>query len=414
MKTLFTIIFALLISITTQAQLQTCDCKKDLDYTVEILKKTASYKDQIKGKKETLFNETYQNLSSQMSNPLPLEACFKLLLKQKQLILDLHQGIFFKTEMLSAEILKDSTSLKDFKNQSYYKSLPRFSKNLEELEKVLAQKPESSLEGIYKYGEIQKIGIYETENPNVYAGVIIENTLPQWEIGMIKFYATNTTANKYDFYIYNDQTLSPSVVPSLTFDNGRIWNYKAIGNENNFELSQNEEKWLFKQLTEKIQYVAFKDFSAYSTENRNAAKTFLKEHKKSFTAPYLIVDLRNNSGGSKYLSDKFLKPFEKSGATIYVITNSFTGSNGEQFASKISKIENSLHVGQTTFGILAYGIDDAPEGFTPSGNFYVQGTNMDFGNEYLKYEGRGIEPQIKLDFKTDWINQIETLINQNQ
>jgi hypothetical protein len=410
MKTLIIFSFTLILSFSSNAQLQTCDCKADLDFTVNILKKTASYKDQIKGKKEALFIETYKNLRAQMENPVSLETCFKLLLQQKEVILDLHQSIRFTTEILTTEILEQETKLALLKNELYYQSLPKLTKDIDQLKTTLETKPAASIEGLYNYKNLQTIGIYQTDDPKVYAGVIIENVLPQWEVGMIKFYATNTNTNKYDFYAYKDDTLMPRRVPSLSFDNGRVWNLKALGNDSNVELSQDKEKWVFKQLNENVQYVAFKNFSAYSTKNRNAAKAFLKKNKNSFNAPYLIVDLRNNVGGSKYLSDKFLKPFKKNKTKIYVITNAFTGSNGEQFTYKILQIDNSIHIGQKTFGIISYGIDAAPEGLTPSGHFYVQGTNMDFGDEYLKYEGKGIAPEIVLNFKSDWITQTLALI----
>ncbi|GEQ86337.1 hypothetical protein ULMS_18450 [Patiriisocius marinistellae] len=413
MKTLLTLILTTFLTSISIAQIEKCDCKKDLDFTVAILKKTASYKDQIKGKKEAVFNNTYDELSAQMATPISLEKCFKLLLQQKAVILDLHQSISFNTEILNEDILKDSIKLNQFKGTAYFSSLPKTNLSIKTLKESLKQKPANSIEGIYNYKDLQLIGIYQTDNPKVYAGVILENSLPQWEVGMIKFYATNTSKNKYDFYAYKDETLMPRLVPSLSFDNGRVWNLKSIDNNSNVELSTEEEKWVFKQLSNNIQYVAFKDFSAYSTKNRNAAKAFLKECKEKINTPYLIVDLRDNVGGSKYLSDKFLKPFKKSGAKIYVITNMFTGSNGEQFTTKLLKIENSVHIGQTTFGIIAYGIDDAPSGMTPSGHFYIQGTNMDFGDDYLQYEGIGVVPTIKLDFNTDWIKQTKTLISNN-
>ena len=99
--------------------------------------------------------------------------------------------------------------------------------------------------------------------------------------------------------------------------------------------------------------------------------------------------------------------------TIYIITNGYTASNAEQFTAKLIAQGNTIHVGQTTFGIIAYGSDkEWPT--SPSGKFTFKVMDMDFHNDYFKYEGKGIEPAIKLDFSSDWVEQTVQRIVANQ
>ncbi|PIB32604.1 hypothetical protein BFP78_08775 [Gaetbulibacter sp. 5U11] len=46
---------------------------------------------------------------------------------------------------------------------------------------------------------------------------------------------------------------------------------------------------------------------------------------------------------------------------------------------------------------------------TPSGNFSMTPTDMDF-NEYLAYEGKGVTPEIALDYSKDWLEQTIAII----
>ncbi|WP_439151304.1 S41 family peptidase [Winogradskyella sp.] len=126
------------------------------------------------------------------------------------------------------------------------------------------------------------------------------------------------------------------------------------------------------------------------------------------TAKNIIVDLRSNSGGNSKYSDPFLKVLKNK--NVYVITNCFAGSNGEQFTLKLLKNKKATHLGQKTRGIIAYGKNYGYNFNTPSGHFSITPTDMNF-HEYIEYEGKGITPDITLNFDSDWIEQtIEIII----
>ncbi|WP_299336570.1 S41 family peptidase [uncultured Psychroserpens sp.] len=406
MKPLETFCIVLIFTISsTFAQSSTCDCKADLDFVVEKMKKMPSYKKQIKGKKAEEFTNTYNRLSAKMETPIPVEACYKMLLEQMLLVNDVHASIQMNNSYLSEDIAEDADKLSNFKASVLFQNHPKSAYNLRDLEKELGNKPAESLEGIYNYQKSQKIGIYYAENKKDLIGVVLNSSLNHWIPGEIRFYATHTTDNKYNVYQYDINTRIPHFVKSLSFENGRLWSYKKLGNTNNFEFPENDQPQLeFKQINENTQYLHFRNFS---NSEKEAHLNFYKDVKDKITAKHIIVDLRSNSGGNKKYSDTFLKLLKSK--KIYILTNCFTGSNGEQFTVKLKKLKHAIHLGQTTRGIIAYGKNYGYQYNTPSGHFKMTPTDMNF-HKYIAFEGKGVAPDITLDYDKDWMQQTLEII----
>tara|TARA_B100000809_G_C15030792_1_gene491874 strand:- start:91 stop:1206 length:1116 start_codon:yes stop_codon:yes gene_type:complete len=367
-----------------------------------------SYKKQIKGEKETQFEILYTTLSAKMEQPLLVEVCYKMLLEQMSLINDSHASISMNGIVLSKEDAKDKTQLANFKTTELFKNHPKATKSLKELKEELANKSAEELEGIYNYGNEQKVGIYYADNKKDFIGVVLESSLDQWESGEIRFYATHTIGNKYDVYYYHITTRTPGLVKSLTFENGRIWSYKKEGNTDNNEFRDKTLPELdFKQINETTQYLYFGNFS---NAKKDAHVKFYNDVKGKISAENVIVDLRSNTGGNKKFSDPFLKLLKNK--NIYVITNCFTASNGEQFTVKLKGLKNAKHLGQSTFGVVAYGLNYGRSYDTPSGHFSILPTDMNF-HKYIQFEGKGISPDTPLDFDRDWIEQTLEIIAKN-
>jgi hypothetical protein len=406
MKNVTTIlVFLLLIVNSSNAQIETCNCKTDLDFIVKKMKKMPSYKKQIRGEKLVAFNNMYQSLSEEMTAPIAIEKCYQLLLKQMLLVNDAHSSLSINSKFLSETTLKDNEKLASFKLTERYKNHPKTTRNIATLKEELANKSIDDLEGIYNYKDNQKIGIYYDTNNKDLIGVVLENNLNNWEIGEISFYATHVNDKKYNVYQYHLDTKTPRFVKSLTFENGRLWNYKKVGNTLNFEFpKENQPEFEFKQLNETTHYLYFGNFS---NSKKKKLIEFYKNTKDKLTAKNIIVDLRSNSGGNKKYSDSFLKLLKKK--NVYILTNCYTGSNGEQFTLKLKDLKNAKHLGQTTFGVIAYGLNYGRSYNSPSGNFTITPTDMNF-HKYYKYESKGVSPETKLGFNSDWIVQTLQII----
>ncbi|MFD1061791.1 S41 family peptidase [Winogradskyella litorisediminis] len=390
MKNLFkiTIVF-IFVSLFSNAQQISCDCKTDLDFMVEKMKKMPSYKKQIVGEKKTEFENTYQEISSKMKSPIGIEACYQLLLKQMTLINDGHVGLSVNTKFYNAE-----------KNVNLFNNSLTDETKISDLQSSLKNKPETSPEGIYTFKN-EIIGItYLNNDSKTLVGYVLESDLLNWKKGDVRFYLYPTSGKKYNMYYYNTDTKTPGFVTSLTLENGRIWSYKKEGNTNNFELSSEKvDVATFKQINDNVQYLYFKTFGNHK---KKELKAFIADTKNKITADNVIVDLRNNSGGNSKFSDPFVKVLKNK--NVYVITNCFAGSNGEQFTLELLKNKKAKHLGQATRGVIAYGKNYGYDYDTPSGHFKFTPTDMNF-HEFIDYEGKGVEPEIKLDFDRDWIEQ---------
>ncbi|WP_047418463.1 S41 family peptidase [Cellulophaga sp. Hel_I_12] len=405
MKTLISLFFATILSGTTYSQKETCDCKTDLDFLIVKMKEMPSYKHQIKKqKKEAFFQEQYNAIATQMNEPLAVYKCYLLLNEMMGTLTDIHATVLSNTIPLSNENAKDSVTVAKFIASSEFANHPSAINNLTELRSALERKPKDALEGIYYYGDHLIVGIY-AKGDEKYEGVVLASNVPIWVPGQVYLHVRKSGDNQYDVASYNLTTKKMYHIKSIAFENGRLFNLVKDRKTKDYSLVPEENSdWEYKAINKNTAYVHFGTFDRGSA-NKNMADVFYEDHKDNFNVANIIVDLRNNRGGSKKLSDPFYKLFKKSGAKIYILTNQFTGSNGEQFTVQLKKINGALHLGQTTWGIVSYGFNYGRSYTTPSKFFDVMPTDMDFHTKFFKYEDVGVVPDRALEINRSWIDQ---------
>ena len=381
----------LFVCTTSFGQNDMCDCKKELDFVVEKIQKMPSYKKQIKGEKKEAFETLYLELSSKLNESVSIETCFTFLQKQLLMVNDEHSTI---------AITKKYNGIKN------YTSNLLSVVDITVLKDSLSKKSLNEIEGLYAYKDELVIGVFYHHSKSILTGIVLESKLPQWKIGDVKFEASFIQNQKYNLFDYHIEHKTPSVLKSISFDNGRIWGYKKIGNTANEEFPiKNQTNWEFRQINENTQYLYFGHFSN-GTKKEHLA--FYESVNQKLTAKNIIVDLRSNAGGNKKFSDVYLKLLKNK--NMYILTNCFTGSNGEQFTYKLKNLDNAIHLGQTTRGVIAYGMNYGYSYNSPSGYFEMSPTDMNF-HEFYDFENKGISPEITLDFSQDWIEQTVKIID---
>ena len=412
MKTLVTLIFALFLLSTVQAQVATCDCKTDLDFLVAKMKEMPSYKHQIiKAEKETDFQSAYQGYADKMTDPISRITCFNYLNQMMGTLIDLHASVRSKEDGFTREQLADAIVIQNFINSEAFTTHPETTTDLASLENSLQNKEKNDIEGIYVGRELT-VGVHRSDDSQKLEGVVLASKLLTWKPGQIIFYLTPTENDRYDMLYFSPQSRKMYYSKGVSATNGRIKYYVKVGVESH-EINFSEDKWVFKQLSDSVQYIYFGEFSNTAAV-KQASKDFYTKIKDSLGAKHLIIDVRNNGGGNKKYSDLFLKLFRRNKGNNYVLTNSFTVSNAEQFTVKLKKIPNTIHLGDATMGALAYGMNYGYHYDSPSGLFSVQPTDMDFHRSFFKYEGTGVAPDRKLSYDTDWIEQtLEIIANQS-
>lgn len=142
------------------------------------------------------------------------------------------------------------------------------------------------------------------------------------------------------------------------------------------------------------------------------AEKFYKKLKGTLNKPHIILDLRNNGGGGDRNSDilyKLLKTFAKKNR-ISVLINHRTVSNAEQFAFKLSELNNCEIYGQQTNGSASYEIVNGNYNL-PSSHFIAVLTSKAH-SKYLEIESKGVQPDVELSLNSDWIEQTTKLIKE--
>ncbi len=418
MKTLLSLFVAFFISFYAFAKAesqqlltpQTCDCKKDLAFINEQILEMTSFKKQIRKEKLDEYQNAYLRLQKETTIEDTVDECFGKLNELLSYVKDKHAHIRHINPQVNGTIFNDDSAMESFLTSSAFKNHPRTTEDLTALKNRLSQTPFDNIEGIYNRGEELVIGVYQ--KGNYYEGVVLTSDTKVWAPGQIIYTITPRGQAMYDVRMRGLPGGKLNFIRGLLFSNGSLWHLRKPQSSLAAEVKEDQIDWEFKQLNPETQYVYMGSFGN-AKENVAAFNTFYEETKNKFTGENVIVDLRNNTGGNSKYSDPFYKIFKKNKMNVYVITNFWSGSNSEQFTLKLKKLKNAKHLGQRTYGAIAYGSNYGKSLETPSGQFAIYPTDMNF-HKFLNYEYVGVKPDIKLDFDEDWINQTLVIISKDQ
>jgi hypothetical protein len=416
MRLLLTLTFFLYV--TTLTAQSNAPYLTDLASIRTILQNTPSYKAQIKGDKATSYNVLYNRLTTDTVINTDDYRYFYNLSQLFFPIRDNHLSFYQipKYDFRNHEDVDKFIKTKEFTNY------PRLNINTDSLKTVLALKPVDSIEGIYHYEDFYSIGLFKTADKE-YIGVILDSTTPLWEKGHIAIHLYQYGPNFYKA-IYghpltkgfilqsNEKYRYKSLVNSYFYGSYSKGIYsKEVQSNNYVNLPHDAAKFQFKSINALVQYLRIRSFQADNVTS-GQSNTFYMTIKDSLTAPYLILDLRNNEGGAEKESEKYfnlLKKYTRTGH-IYILVNNETLSGAEIVTLQLKKLQNTITAGQPTKGMLTYGSNYGRREILPSKRFAVYITDMKGKAEHLLYEDYGINPDISLDENADWIEQIVTHI----
>ena len=411
MKNLLTLIFLITLSFNLSAQAN-CDCKPELDFVYAQMKKMNSFKHQVKGNKKTEFENLYQKLRGQMTNEMTKVDCFWKLNQLEHFVNDKHAEVYEPRPDYTMDDIFDSTFIKSYRTSDAFKNHPKVDLDLTQLKTQLKSKPAAGIEGIYNAGSLMKLGVYRFDADSL-VGVVLESQISIWEPGQIYAYIKQTDSpSRFNIVLYGQLYKNLIFAEEQLFENGQLFSTtRKEGSDEAYDIvnvtSEEAESFKLTRLNDDVQYVWMNSFNRSTMRtNRDQLITQIEDELNS---PYLIVDLRNNVGGSDKISKPIIKAIKKSKAQVYVLTNFYTGSNGELTTGRLRKLKNTVHLGQTTYGALGYGTNYGRTYTSPSGMFTYAPTDMRQAS-FLPYENQGIGPDIKLDANTDWVEQTLAII----
>ena len=351
--------------------------QQDLDALYQAIQKMPSYKKLLKG--DANYQRLYEEVKGKVKDA-DEKTTFKQLSRLIYPINDNHLN-FYRTP--------DSTL------KSAYVTLPI---NIDSLKKQLALKDKNELEGIYYMGDYD-FGLYTTDQQH-YKLVLLKNGILMSEI-------IKTPYGGYDCVQYGGRNVPYQLIKNVRLINGQLIGTPFMkSKEKKFSvLARSAENFEYKTLDEETDYLRLSSFNA---DNANIKKSeeFFKTIDGRLAAKYLIVDLRNNSGGAYKTSQKFIDLLKKYKGKIFILQNAQTVSNAEQVIIALKGQKNITTLGEQSKGMITFGSNYGKTVLLPSGRFTFYPTDMTGVDRDFAHESKGVDPDVLLDpYKSDWIEQ---------
>ncbi|WP_231460306.1 MULTISPECIES: S41 family peptidase [unclassified Pedobacter] len=379
-------LYMLVLALFTTSKLLGQESKNiaDLDFLYRQIQHLPSYKAQLKGKKS--YQSLYQEIRKDLSSSDEFEVYQKLLLLIHP-INDNHLGFWRKpdptTEFKPRVIALDTTE-----------TTAKFS--------LIS---DNSIEGIYLRIDGSKHALLQFKTNFYY--------LQNFKTGIIEAIINRTAFGSYDAILFIGLPVPYVLNRNFRIKNGKLGNlnFYKVNHKLTNPLLLGQRKFEYRKIKPEISYLRLSSFSA-SNDNFRIAKAFYDSIRTEITTPYLVVDLRNNLGGGYRTSKQFLTLLKKYRGTIFLLQNSNTVSNAEQFLIDLRSKKKLMTLGETTRGTITYGSNYGNTVTLPSGRFIFYPTDMRGRAKDLVFESIGIEPDVFLgNVSDDWIEQTLKYVN---
>lgn len=450
---------------------QNCNCKTELEFVVKY------YENNLPG---FIDNVNSSNVSKykQLKNRLFKEAhyidkkinCFKLLTHYVEYFRDNHSSIQMDNVSLNE---KDTASLNHFLNSELYKSTETWKLQ----KKDLVQFPVAAIKGIYQTADSTYTIAIIADKTNLrdYIGVVINSRTTLWKPGQVKMELKSKSKNSYEAFVYL-KNHSIDYYSNFELRNGILgdsWFKTSLPGRISYNIN-NGSKVEFREINDSTNYLRIPSFS--NNQYALLDSVYKRADRDILSKPNLIIDVRNNGGGSdrnvypllKYL---YTRPFREDNVDLYVTkdnikmweswyldnskdTLNYNKKYQEDFLNEINKMkkaplnsflprtdsteqvifdtvlrypnkiaiitnkrcasscetllfwakesDKTIIVGENSGGYVGYGeVVSIP---TPCYKFRLNCTMTRY-RKHRKYEVSGIEPNIKLDNSSDWIEQ---------
>lgn len=295
---------------------QNCACTDDLNYVISYYETNLpGFKDNVTERNQADYDAMKKRLLENAQQVSDKSECFKVLTYYVEFFKDNHSHISMENPAVND---RDPESVKAFLNSPLF--LHREKINLGQVE----QKPLEDIEGIYQtVDSVYTIAIIPSKKGlRDYAGVILESRTPLWVPGQVKMELIRKGANTFEAFIYL-RNHSLDFKPKMELSEGRLgdnWFKTSLKERHSFNLSSSGELE-FREIDAETNYMRIPSFSGHLTAKMDAF--YNKYDSLVRSKPYLIIDVRDNGGGSDrnvspLLPYIYTNPFKDDVVDIYV------------------------------------------------------------------------------------------------
>ncbi|MEM6723913.1 MAG: hypothetical protein AAF598_07735 [Bacteroidota bacterium] len=400
---------------------QSCDCHEALNFTVDLLKNSPSYKEQIKrnAAKTSAFNKEILSITERISrDPLIESNCLAYLSEVLALVRDGHLYAVPAKDRTLPKKEEDPEAFEAFMQSSKVSNLPVYEGDIEALEDRLQQTEFKALEGIYTdVNSVLEIGVIQQENG--FRGIILNSESNYWLPGHVIFEIqkrNETTFSGYYYDTYRDTRYTVESSPKRMIDNWGIW--KDLDNRSPWLVVDRMAVEPIQPLEEGVLYLYLASFKG-TTENIRRMNGIYEEVGTMLpNIQHLIIDVRNNGGGGQVSYNRLLEKLKayEDQLQVHIVMNRKTGSAAEIF-SAILKEKGAIWYGENTRGALEYRYSNKFNGKDNGGTVPCWGYRLGITVaktpaklRALNAEVIGLTPDVYLSDETEWRTQVLTSI----
>lgn len=323
MKKIKLILFSFLLTpIFTFAQ--DCDCTKNFDWVKKTFEDNdAGFQYALKTKGKQTYADHNKRILEKVQNAKTLTECTPVLYEWLQ---------FFRSGHIAIRLSEQLQQTTSIKSEKQFPDWETYTIKAEDFKKYLDKNKFSDYEGIWETGPY-KIGI-KKEGDN-YIGFIIESGAETWTKGQVKlkFNITENNANSV-FYVRDHSAVESNNVTMTGKNHLQIGDFRL---SKNYPKTEDEPKYVqyfkslnadspyLEQLNETTLYLRIPSFNENYKRRIDSVLNANKE--KILTVKNLIIDIRNNGGGSDASYGEIIP---------YLYTNPIRGVGVEYLSTKLN------------------------------------------------------------------------------
>lgn len=309
----------LILTISIKINAQNCKCENELKFVIDYYEENLpGFIDNVNSKNLNSYNKFKTELFKQTKSNCNKETdCFKILLRYVEFFKDNHSSIY------QSSVGIDDTKIEEtekFINSSTFKE-----REIVDF-KNLPQNKIDKIENIYVTDDgAYKVAVVKNKNEfRDYVGIILESKSPLWKKGQVKFELKKVNKNSYDMLLYM-RNHSLKYYKNIKLNNGILndnWYNITLGIKKSYNLIT-ESELILKEIDNETNYMYIPTFSG---DWYAKILEFYKKYDSIIQSkPYLIIDVRNNGGGS----DACVYPL-----LTYIYTKPFYGDNVDVYSTK--------------------------------------------------------------------------------
>lgn len=364
-------------------QAKECNCLTELNDVSQLIENAKSYKTQIKRKsRETEFKNFKNKIEQEiLKDTLSKYFCIGYLQKYISFIKDKHNQVYVVPENIHLAI------------PDYSKPIDTSLKNVDEVS------------GIY-YAGMDKI-LVQRENDSTWFGIMVDSESKEWTNRKIRLRIDRLSDGNFELFEFYPNGLL-FYQKNIKISDGRIhstyWN-----KQNSYFFNMNHKNnFNYKSISATFDYIGIKTLKR-TNKLMKEADDFYETYLDILNKENIIIDLRNNSGGSINQANALLKAIRRNNAIkkIYVLINFKTASAAELMTLKLREDERTIILGENSKGMVSYGYGNKSLSTkTDCGEFEVVLSTKQEHGKLEKYEYVGIIPDVRLNNDSDWVEQI--------